>query len=70
MPEETSVRVTVCPAGVWLYEPGTGQKVGVAAAGGGGGGGGGGGEAAPPPPQPVVTSARNRTENKVWAVDW
>jgi hypothetical protein len=60
-PEELSDSVIVCPAWVWLYEPGTGQKTGVAAAGGGGGGGGGA-VVDPPPPQLVVARASAETK--------
>jgi len=63
-PGVVSVSVTVCPAGVWLYEPGTGQKTGVAAAAGGGVGGGGATEDVPPP-QPMATSANANVENQL-----
>jgi len=63
-PDVLSDKATICPAEVWLYEPGTGQKVGVAA------GGGGGGVATVdvledgPPPQLVAKSSRTKARNQ------
>ncbi len=53
-----------CPADVWLYEPGTGQKAGVAAAGGGGGGG----AEEPPPPQPAARTITNAADQETGAI--
>src|SRR3981189_1224427 len=66
-PEVLSVSVTACPAAVWLYEPGTGKKAGVAAAGGGGGGGGGGAEDEPPP-QPAAKTTSNAAQQEFEAI--
>ena len=64
-PEELSDSVTACPDCVWLYEPGTGQKAGVAAVGGGGGGNWFEDPPPPPPPQAVATSAKANTANQL-----
>jgi hypothetical protein len=66
-PEVLSVSVTACPDAVWLYAPGTGKKVGVAAAAGGGGGGGGGAEDEPPP-QPAAKTTSNATQQELAAI--
>lgn len=66
-PEVLSDRAIICPAEVWLYEPGGGQKVGIAA-GGGGRGGGTVDVLEDGPPQLAVKSSRAKTKNQSYIV--